>query len=154
MGDTIYCPKMLIRCSTFDRCQKCAEIEALPRVWMGIVHAADSKTPLSWMPFQLCMLTFTCFLPYEFGGKVLVEDLVCFRIVSVGFEVACESGIFGSLLLDHCLNIVCSITVEGDVLLVLKMDLKSDDVWEFFMHWELKESPYSFAGRDVAGIQI
>ena len=98
---------------------------------MGIVHAANCTTLLPWFPLPFLIL------PNEFGRKVLVEELLCVRILGIGFEVGGESGIPVSLFLNHGLYILGIVFIPCGKLLVREMDLKSDNVGALLTHQEL-----------------
>src|ERR1700678_1350020 len=111
---------------------------------MSIVHASDREAFLSWSPLE------GCFIPDEFRWEVLVQQLLCFRILCIGFEIASEGCVLGSLAFSDLLNILRVCYIPSVCLLVWKRDNKSSDFKELLMHAELEQSPYAFTGRDVA----
>src|ERR1700678_4326599 len=112
---------------------------------MSIVHASDRETSLSWSPLESFLI------PDKFGWEVLIQQLACFRIpgIAIGFEIASEGCVLGSLAFSDLLNILRVCCIPSDCLLVWKMDMKSSNVRELLMHAELEQSPYAFTGRDV-----
>src|ERR1700678_1362432 len=114
---------------------------------MSIVHASNRETPLSWSPLESFLI------PDEFGWEVLIQQLACFKIPGIGFEIGSEGCVLGSLAFSHLLNILRVCCIPSDCLLVWKMDIKSSDVRELLMHAKLEQSPYAFTGRDRTMIQ-
>ena len=111
------------------------KIEVFFRARMSIVHAANCKTLLPWLPLLKLVL------PNKFRRKVLVEELLCSRIFNVGFEVGSKVGVLVLALLNHIPYIWSVFFILCDQLLIGKVDLKSYNVGLLIMQPELKQPP-------------
>jgi hypothetical protein len=69
--------------SYLDSSQKKPEIETFSRAGISIIH--PSQTEVSVLLRRLCSVGFAL---GEFERHILVQEISCFRVLCIGFEVA------------------------------------------------------------------
>src|SRR5258706_5129655 len=104
---------------------------------MGIVQPPYGKSTLPWPPpsgFDS---------PNKLGGEVWVEELRCIRILSIGLEVAHESCVTLSCIVNDILHAVSSILIPCEKLLARKMKVEVDNIGNLLMQVEVEDPPLS-----------
>jgi len=153
MLDAIKGVKVLPVCGTSNTGKKKAQVKALSRSRVGIVHPPYSKASPPVSPPRVLLLI----MPHHLGRIILVEkikDLTACWLISIGHKPSSKCGGTFCIGIDSLLYIAISIGVKGDPLLVGEMNLEAHNIGNLLLHMKEIETPQSLTAANIACIQI
>jgi hypothetical protein len=129
--------------------EKEVQVKALSRSGVSMVHPAYGKAFLPPGPSRVVLVL----MPYYSRGIILVEkikDFTALWLLSIGFKPSSKYGVPLCIGINNLLQIINSIRIKDNSVLVFKMDLKVHNTRDLLLHVEEVEMLQSLTAANIA----